>query len=42
MLAVPDLSLVSLGEERMYPASEAILRAAALWPECAARAALVA
>jgi hypothetical protein len=38
----PDLSAAFLDKERMYTAGEAIVWAAALGPECAARAAPVA
>jgi hypothetical protein len=41
-LAAPDLDAVSLGKERMFAASEAIVWAAALGTEFAARVAAVA
>ena len=41
-IAAPDLSAAFLGKERVYTAGEAIVWAAALGSECAARAALVA
>jgi hypothetical protein len=41
-IAASDLSAAFLGKENEYTAGEAIMRATALGPACAARAALVA